>query len=134
VWIDGHIELHRFSNEPGRLTYDLALVQHPRRDCIYEEAEHCRRIGRGDPAKLARAVLRYQNEGHPARYGLWMGGVIMRRHTAAVKAFNAEWWREVMSGTPRDQIALPVVLRRLDIPFDTLSKDWILFRRKRHLR
>src|SRR5262249_37045536 len=118
LWVDGSIELRSLPETFERVRSDLALLPHPERNCIYAEANHCKLIRRGDPRQIDRAVSRYQAEGHPHNYGLWMGGLILRRHTPAIAAFNAEWWREVQSGTTRDQIILPVGLRRLGISFE----------------
>jgi hypothetical protein len=123
LWVDGRATIQSLNGAFDRLKSDLALHRHPSRDCIYSEAEHCKQVRRGDPRLIDRSVARFQAEGHPPRAGLWYGGLLVRRHTAAARAFNCEWWREVTSGTSRDQISLPVVLRRLGIAFDVLPPD-----------
>jgi glycosyltransferase involved in cell wall biosynthesis len=120
LWIDGRVELYGLNGAIERLETDIALLRHPDRNCIYAEASHCKASGRGDPSRIDDAIARYRAEGHPTNYGLWLGGVIFRRHTRTTANFNLEWWREVKLGTSRDQIILPVVLRRLGISFDTL--------------
>jgi hypothetical protein len=102
---------------------DLAMRRHSQRNCIYIEAAHCKQFRKGDPSRIDNAIARYQAEGHPAESGLWMAGIILRRHTPAIKAFNLEWWNEITSGTVRDQISLPVVLRRLGLKCDELNHD-----------
>ncbi len=134
LWIDGRIELDSLNGAVERLSTDLALLRHPQRNCIYTEASHCQRARRGDPARIATAVARYRAEGHPPEFGLWRGGVILRRHTPATAAFNQAWWREVTMSTSRDQIILPVVLRRLGIPFQTLPNDVPRLRIGNHLK
>lgn len=132
LWIDGRIELHSLNGAIEQCRADLALTRHPHRDCIYAEAEHCKRVRRGDPRRIDAAIARYKSEGHPPAFGLWRGGVILRKHTPAMARFNGEWWREVSTGTSRDQIALPVVLRRLRMPFDTLPDHAPRFRIAEH--
>lgn len=134
IWLDGNIELVSLNRVVERSKADLALAQHPERNCIYAEAEHCRRNRRGDPRRIEAAIARYKAQGHPEFYGLWMGGIVVRKHTAAVEQFNREWWREIESGTARDQISLPVVVRRLRIPFVTLPDDSPQYRLAAHLR
>jgi hypothetical protein len=41
-----------------------------------------------------------------------MGGFIIRRHTPLVELFNESWWAEICVNGQRDQLSLPVVLRR----------------------
>lgn len=134
VWIDGQIELHSLNRAIAWFKTDVAFMRHPRRNCIYVEANHCKSVRRGDPKRIDDAVARYKAEGHPADYGLWWGGIILRRHTAATRAFNLEWWHEVSTGTSRDQISLPVVLRRLRTSADTLPNDLLGHKSYRHLK
>jgi glycosyltransferase involved in cell wall biosynthesis len=134
LWIDARIELYGLRNALQGLTADIALLPHPRRNCIYAEASHCKTVRRGDPSRIDAAIARYRAEGHPEGYGLWLGGLILRRHTTSTIAFNREWWREVSMGTSRDQIVLPVVLRRLGIPFETLSHDVLPCHIRDHLK
>jgi Protein of unknown function (DUF616)/Glycosyl transferase family 2 len=123
LWIDGRSTLHCLNGAFDRLRSDLGLRRHPSRDCIYDEAEHCKRQRRGDPRLIDTSVARYRAGGHPERHGLWLGGVLLRRHTPAIAEFNRQWWREVSTGSSRDQISLPVVLRRLGLAFDELPAD-----------
>jgi hypothetical protein len=120
LWIDGRFEL-RGLNGGLQSPSDLAMQRHTKRNCIYVEAAHCKRVGKGDPSRIDSAVARFHQEGHPAEYGLWMAGIILRRHTPAIKTFNLEWWREITQGTARDQISLPVVLRRLGLKIHELQ-------------
>lgn len=134
IWIDGNIELVSLNGVIEACKRDLALAPHPERDCIYAEAEHCRMARRGDPKRIEAAVSRYRAEGHPPAFGLWMGGIVVRKHTAAVARFNQAWWREIESGTTRDQISLPVVLRRLGLSVDSLPGSTPEYRLTAHLR
>ena len=113
LWIDGRIQLHGLRGVFERGHCDLALQPHPDRRCIYEEAAHCKRIGRGDPQRIDQAVAHFRAAGHAERAGLWWTGVILRRHSKATRAFNEAWWQELVRGTSRDQISLPVVRQRL---------------------
>jgi hypothetical protein len=123
LWIDGRVRMESLNGVFDRLRSDLALRRHPQRNCIYVEAEHCKKKRRGDPRLIDRSVARFKAEGHPSHYGLWLGGLVLRRHTAVTRAFNCEWWREVTSGTTRDQIHLPVILRRLGIAPEVLPDE-----------
>lgn len=123
LWIDGRIRLCKLNGIFQRSATDVALRKHPARSCIYEEAAHCKRIRRGDPRRIDNAVARYAAEGYPRNRGLWLAGVILRRHSLSTAALNAEWWRELVQGSLRDQISFPVVLRRLKTSFSVLPND-----------
>jgi len=68
----------------------------------------------------------------PEHRGLWQSGVLLRRNTAAVKRFNEMWWWEILNGSHRDQIALPVVLEFSGIDFASLPHErlteWFVWR------
>lgn len=134
LWIDGRIELHHLNGVFDWLKSDCAFRRHPNRSCIYVEAEHCKNIRRGDPQKIDRAISRFKAEGHPQGFGLWYGGIILRRHKPQTEALNTAWWKEITAGTPRDQISLPVVLRRLGVSCQTLPDDLPLVHIGSHLR
>jgi hypothetical protein len=123
LWIDGRIQLQSLERAFQHLSADVALRRHASRNCIYDEARHCKEIRRGDPSLIDRAIFRYSTEAHPHDYGLWDTEVVLRRHNALTKAFNLEWWREVSTGTPQDQMSLPVILRRLSMSFETFAPN-----------
>ena len=123
LWIDGRIELYTLNGLFDRPLRDVAFPKHPNRQCIYEEAAHCKRTRRGDPSRIDASVARYQSEGFPANAGLWQCGVIFRRHSLSTAAFNVAWWRELTLGSARDQISAPVVLRRLGTAHSALPEN-----------
>jgi hypothetical protein len=123
LWIDGRVELQSLERAFQHFSSDVALRRHASRNCIYDEAMHCKAVRRGDPSRIDRSIARYSEEAHPRDYGLWDTDIVLRRHNDVTKAFNLEWWREVSTGTPQDQISLPVLLRRLSIAFETLPHN-----------
>jgi len=107
--------------------HDIAMYRHPCRECVYQEAAVCmtpppRGIGM-DPGPLQEQVNRYRAEGHPEYWGLWAGGVIIRRHTDMIARLNEDWWRNFIQGSTRDQIAFPPALRPLCIGICTMPGD-----------
>lgn len=116
IWIDGNISIKgdvRKFLEP--LTYEsfLGIFVHPLRDCIYVEAEECIKRKKDDPQEIRRHVERYRAAGYPKRAGLWETNIVSRRHNdpRCIALMNA-WWREIVVGSRRDQLSLPVVVRR----------------------
>jgi hypothetical protein len=117
LYLDGSIELTRPASEFVRWMEshgegDVYLFAHNYRDCVYAEAEECLRIHKGNPDQIRRQVTRYRELGHPFHAGLWQGGCILRRNTPRVAALDREWWGEIAAYSHRDQLSLPVVLRR----------------------
>lgn len=107
LWIDSNIELIR---DPQGMPGPLAIHTHRDRNCIFDEAQKCIEYGKDDPALLTRQAERYAD--HPRRWGLWENAVVFRDNTPEVRALCYDWWAEVDANSRRDQISLPVVLRR----------------------
>jgi hypothetical protein len=114
---------------------DVAFHPHPDRDCIYDEAVACIEFGKASTEKVVDQVVEYALRGYPRHNGLVAGGVILRRHTPAVAEFNARWWAELSTHTPRDQLAANVVLHELGLGyalFDSSIRDGPLFEKREH--
>lgn len=116
IWIDGSIEIA----DPNFVDYamdalgddDWAMVRHPHRDCIYDEATFSAQLSRYDAEALERQATFYKDVvGHPAHWGLPATGVNIRRHTPAVLAMCEQWWDENLTWSHQDQISLPVLMR-----------------------
>ena len=111
IWIDRHC---RLTCDPLTVWDDfdegVAVVNHSRR-CVYHEATACLRQEKDDPATIEKTMRRWTDEGVPRGAGLFYGGFVMRRHPVA-DAFSRLWWAFIEFGSRRDQLTLPVALRR----------------------
>jgi hypothetical protein len=115
VWRDANIEITCLpSMESG-----FAIHTHCERDCIFEEAKACIEYGKDDPDLIRSQIARYTD--HPPHWGLWASGVLYRRNTPEIRALCEDWLAEIESGSRRDQISLPVVLRRHGIRPESLG-------------
>ena len=114
---------------------DLVFHRHPERDCVYEEALACVKREKDDPAVIARQVLRYAAEGFPRAGGLPATGVILRRHTSRIAAFDRHWAKEVEHGSRRDQLSVTHALAKKGVTyatFDSELREGPLFKWRRH--
>jgi hypothetical protein len=104
---------------------DIAMFAHPCRTDVGQECKvlidlHERGELPGlDPNVLLDQRARWKHMGAPM--GLWAGGIIIRRHTPAVRDFNETWWREFAAGCTRDQIALPMAQHLTGIKIRTIA-------------
>jgi hypothetical protein len=89
---------------------EMAMFVHPARTNVEQEAgeiiAHPEWFPNVDMSSVYNQVERWKEVGRPE--GLWAAGMIIRKHTPDVAAFNRLWWREFMAGSPRDQLSLPV--------------------------
>lgn len=99
---------------------DLACFEHSERDCAYAEAAVCIERGRDDPDVIRAQMARYRAEGFPEHWGLPAITLLLRRHTAPIRAVNTAWWQEIMTGSYRDQLSFPYVCWRLGLRWETI--------------
>lgn len=96
----------------------LAFHEHSERNCIYEEIKVCKLFGKGNPQNLQKQGERYAQEKYPKENGLLECNVIVTDlKNARAKDILCQWWDEFMrSESGRDQIALPYILWKNQIP------------------
>lgn len=114
IWIDGRICLK--VPAPTLIErylggFDLAVFDHPKRSCIYDEAAECAQRSLDNPEVIHRQVARYRTSEFPASHGLAECSIIMRRHSRAVEEFNNHWWSEYCRHSVRDQISFMYSVR-----------------------
>lgn len=110
--------------------YDMMLMTHPKRACIYQEARFCQDRKIDIPSVIQRQMDRYKNEGFPRKLGLNAGGILVRRHNANLMPLMRIWYDEVVQGSWRDQLSfmyaqwkLPAKIKM--IPWNELYKDFL---------
>ena len=112
IWHDANVQLLVPAAEVVKAWLDgaeIAAFRHPVRDCIYAEAEACKRKGKDSAALVDTVVGNYRAEGFPERYGLAETTVVVRRQCAAVAEFNNLWWATMVRGSLRDQLSFDYV-------------------------
>jgi len=114
LWIDGNIQLRvpvkKVVDWLG--DYDIAVFNHPGRDCVYQEIDECIRRDKGDPKKLKAQRDKYRAEGYPEHNGLAECTIILRRHNKRTAQFNEAWWKEICAQSHRDQISFPYIVSK----------------------
>jgi len=114
-WIDARILIKSPIFDEFIMSYlkkhSWAMYRHQDRDNIYDEADICIRWGKGDPEKIRAQVEKYKEDGYKAENGLFMGGVILRKHNEKdVIKLNEFWWKEIKKHSLRDQLSFPYAL------------------------
>lgn len=92
---------------------DIALFEHYKRKCVYDEIEFVMnstdRVVANKDLCLA-ALKKYEDINYPRGNGLFENAFIFRRNTEKNKKLNNLWWKEYMSGTERDQFTFMYAL------------------------
>lgn len=110
IYLDGNIRLKvpaqklidEYLNDK-----DIAVIRHIGRDCLYDEADACMQLKKGNPVELAEQVKNYAKVGWKKHAGLAECGVIIRRHTKKVERWNEKWWAHYCRYSERDQLSFP---------------------------
>jgi O-antigen biosynthesis protein len=113
IWADANILLRKplrpLIEELGP-DAPLLFLKHPRRECVYEEAEACKVLGNEADDALDRQCLRYRTLGIPENCGLYETNFfIVDTSNHETRLFFETWWSELQKESRRDQLALAFV-------------------------
>lgn len=118
IWVDGNIYLVKPVDQiigEWLGDNDIAFFRHYKSKNLDWELKWIKyKFNRRSPVSLEaeEQVKHYEKEGLPNKEDMAMGGLIIRRHIPIVARFNEAWWAEICRWGQRDQISLPMVLRR----------------------
>jgi len=118
VYMDANIritdaEFYRIADRCITDGISFAQVQHPDRDCVFEELRYCYLKDKVSTRTAFGLHRDWKAGGLPRHAGLFENNLILRRHLLTeVTALDEDWWRAFSAGVPRDQLCLmPVFLR-----------------------
>jgi GT2 family glycosyltransferase len=125
IWMDGNVgvrgDVGAFFDSLTDIA-PMAAFAHPLRDCVYQEGLECIVRHKDHEDVITRHLERHRARGIGEHLGLWETNVVARRHNdPACIALMESWWKELDSGSRRDQLSLPVVLR--DLPGRVVPLD-----------
>lgn len=128
IWIDGRMKLLFTPEELVEKylkNYDMAIFSHITRDCVYEEAVTCARLGLDDPKLILEQVKHYQSIEFPEHKGLCEGGFIIRRNNERTRNFNEAWWADYCRFSRRDQISLVPALDKAGVIVNMINEGYV---------
>ena len=89
----------------------LALLQHPFRDCVYQEAYVCIASMKGGWLDILRQIFFLKRKRIKKHSGLYEANVIFRKHNDTdIIALDELWWKTFMKYSKRDQLSLVYAL------------------------
>jgi len=145
VWIDASFDLTcdpvGLVNEALATGCDVVGLRHPDRCRIRDEAREIIRCGLAPKDLVDRQVEAYRLAGfdtdeNPQKV-LTTTGLLVRRHTPAVRAFTRLWLGELERWTIRDQLSIDYTAWRARVPIGYLpghyrDNPFARYNRKRH--
>jgi hypothetical protein len=125
IWVDACVQITspQFARRMIAAVGDngLAMLRHPFRNCLYEEAAISQRLQKYAGQPIAQQVAQYRREGYPENNGLMAGTVFARKLDPEIDILFDEWWRENLHWSLQDQISLPYVLWKHHRWFDVVD-------------
>jgi hypothetical protein len=125
IYIDASIQIANIDFIQSLLSYvtdnGMAAYIHPKRKCIFEEKRRLLSLNEYKQLPIEEQLKSYQTEGMPLNYGLWAGGILIRKNNDNAKMICSLWWNEIIKWSYRDQISLPYVLWKNKLKIDTIT-------------
>jgi hypothetical protein len=109
--------------------YPVYFLQHPERDCVYDEIDFCISLKKDNPELLQQIKQRYEFENYPRKNGLYACTVVGWQNNRSLIEFQTKWMEEINNFSFRDQISLPYVMQKKKINF-FLDKSLNVFHNK----
>lgn len=121
VWMDSNIRIMTSAvyervielYESGAL---IASMNHPLRDCIYDEAFEVMYIRYEREKVVVDWCHKLRKENYPKHNGLYETNVMFRKHnTSLISETNVMWWDCIEKYSKRDQLSFNYVLWKLGV-------------------
>jgi len=118
--------------------YDLMVMKHPKRNCIYAEGRAIVSGKLDSPSIIDAQLATYKNViKMPERFGLWAPGIMWKKNNELVNTFMENWWKEIMAFSYRDILSLAFIrylikdknikqhyIKILDLDFREITKQF----------
>lgn len=124
LYVDGNFRIitdpTEYVNHISR--YGIGFLDHGVRKCLYDEIRSCIELNKAPKEQLLKLEEYFRSAGMPEKYGLLYGGIIARDHSNEMgKEISKAWWEAFKENPMRDQILLPYVLFKKNIPVSALT-------------
>ena len=127
LYIDGSMsikgDLNEFLLRLLTPNYSIFMVEHPGRNCIYQELKEVILVKKEKKEKIDFLENKYLKENFPEEYGLIESNIIVRKHNEKeCIEFMEEWWKMVAYYSQRDQLSFNYLLWKNGIKIKYFSK------------
>lgn len=129
IWMDGNIYMDKYPEwyvKEWLGDNDIAFFRHYKSKGLDWELKWIKYVWRSRDRDVYEEAIKQVE--HYKKYDIGkddmaMGGFIIRRHNKKVERFNEEWWAETCRWSQRDQLSLPVVLKKSDLKVNRINLD-----------
>lgn len=115
IYVDGNVrpiaDLYPLLEIVRKKKMLIGMFTHPIFNCLYDSAEHLKKINLVDFQKMDLQIEAYRKAGFPTKFGFFECNLILRKHNDSLCcAIMEDWWNEYMDGVKRDQQSFTYVL------------------------
>lgn len=103
IWMDANI--YPRTSVAGWPDADIVCLEHPHRNCVYDELQACIQLNKDDRNVMIPQVQRYRSEGYPEKGGMVQTGLMVRPLNDTTEEHAELWAKEVREGSKRDQLS-----------------------------
>ena len=105
IWHDGNYELNV---DPKDIIekygeHDFYTIQHPIRNCSYEEMQVIANSGRDNPKLVESQYNYYNQQNFPKQFGLYAMGNSIKCVNVKITTLELKWWEHITKYSSRDQ-------------------------------
>jgi hypothetical protein len=128
IWVDGNMCPKKNIVDHAFVflkEHPIALHKHPRRDCLFDEGEFMKKIGKASVEEIQPQIDSYSVLGVPRSFGLWECGMIFRYHNSPtiMHAMDA-WWSQLIKFKQfNDQLSFSFVVWMFGLTVNTINKN-----------
>lgn len=111
VWVDSNIvirgDISNYIDIVERNNAGIGFVVHPHRDCVYDEAEACKKLNKDQDAVIDKQVKHYRDKKYPSKSGMYETGfLVVNLNDHVIPDFFRYWWNEIELYSKRDQLSV----------------------------
>jgi len=103
IWVDANI--HPKQPMKQLPDADIICLEHPDRNCVYDEYKACLRLNKDNPHVMAEQINKYREQGFPENAGMVQTGLLVRKPNDVTVEHAELWYKEVETHSRRDQLS-----------------------------
>jgi len=103
---------------------ELAVFEHPRRTCLYDEAKICSEWKLDNAEVIQKQIAKYKAEEYPENNGLAETGFVVWHRTELTEKLVKIWWEELDNNCVRDQVSFPYACWKVGASYSIIPKSY----------
>lgn len=131
IWVDANVRITESllarADELIGANAVCAMIRHPKRHCVYQEARYLIAYSIGESDQIYAQARYLQDHHFPPNAGLYTCSIILRKHHEdPVVKFSEAWWDQYVNFSSRDQMGVSYALSCAKLtPSEFMPSDFL---------